>query len=387
MSTRRILLVTSAYDPHEAHGTTIDQLVRAYTADHALACAVRRSPSPTLTSVEALGGNEKTFGFLDADRLRAVVERFDPDVVHFHGGPVGALAPARGWTGGRPAVVTMNGWPRLRAELLHRSVALSRLARTPVLHPQTAVNTVLPPRLVAAALRRAGVGTVITPDPEIAARLAVAGTRVFRYAGVTPPTGPARPATRPRFVFAGRAELTRGPDLLAAAARSLRAAGRSLQVDYLLLPGPDLDVLRGLAVHHDDRCRTEPADLRAELDGATAVVLPFRYEHTTLTPTFVAAEALAAGVPVIAGDVGCIRGAVEHDVTGLLTRRNDPVALAAAMARVLDEPGLGARLGGEGLRRATAAWADRSLATAAADAYAHALTTGHDRTPTTGRAA
>jgi glycosyltransferase involved in cell wall biosynthesis len=55
-------------------------------------------------------------------------------------------------------------------------------------------------------------------------------------------------------------------------------------------------------------------------------------------------EAFAVGLPVVTTDAGGIPYIVRHDETGLLVPRRDPRALAAAMERVISEPGLARRL-------------------------------------------
>ena len=56
----------------------------------------------------------------------------------------------------------------------------------------------------------------------------------------------------------------------------------------------------------------------------------------------VAVEGQASGVPVVASDSGALPDVVGE--TGLLVPPSDPPALASALARLLDEPGLWARL-------------------------------------------
>ncbi len=55
-------------------------------------------------------------------------------------------------------------------------------------------------------------------------------------------------------------------------------------------------------------------------------------------------QAMAAGVPVISTPVGSIDELVRHEETGLMVPPRDVAALAAAIARILDEPALGERL-------------------------------------------
>ncbi len=58
-----------------------------------------------------------------------------------------------------------------------------------------------------------------------------------------------------------------------------------------------------------------------------------------------AAEASACGIPVIATAASSLPEIVLHENTGLLVPPRDPVTLAKAMRTLLDDPGLGHRLG------------------------------------------
>ena len=55
-------------------------------------------------------------------------------------------------------------------------------------------------------------------------------------------------------------------------------------------------------------------------------------------------EAYAAGLPVVTTNAGGIPFIVEHERTGLMVERNDHAAMAAQAIRLLEEPGLAARL-------------------------------------------
>jgi glycosyltransferase involved in cell wall biosynthesis len=74
-------------------------------------------------------------------------------------------------------------------------------------------------------------------------------------------------------------------------------------------------------------------------------------------------EAMLAGVPVIATDVGGNPEIVEDGVTGLLVPVRDSAALAKAMIRMFEEPGIRVQFGAAGRRRiATVFSMDGSLA-------------------------
>ncbi|WP_158276953.1 glycosyltransferase family 4 protein [Paraconexibacter algicola] len=66
----------------------------------------------------------------------------------------------------------------------------------------------------------------------------------------------------------------------------------------------------------------------------------------------VAVEAMASGVPLVASDTGGLRDIVVDEHTGLLVPPGDPVELAAALARLLADDALRARLAAAGPVRA-----------------------------------
>jgi glycosyltransferase involved in cell wall biosynthesis len=64
-----------------------------------------------------------------------------------------------------------------------------------------------------------------------------------------------------------------------------------------------------------------------------------------------ALEWMAAGRPVVASRVGCLPDLVIEGETGFLVPPANPRALAQALARFLQEPGLAERMGAAGRRR------------------------------------
>ena len=59
-------------------------------------------------------------------------------------------------------------------------------------------------------------------------------------------------------------------------------------------------------------------------------------------------EAMASGLPVAASNAGGLPEVVKHGQTGLISPVGDDTALAASLARLLDDPELAARLGRNG---------------------------------------
>lgn len=83
-------------------------------------------------------------------------------------------------------------------------------------------------------------------------------------------------------------------------------------------------------------------DVPALLARADIFVLPSRSE--ALPNALI--EAMAAGLPVVASRVGGIPEIVTDGQNGVLVQPGDPTALAAAVVRLMDHPGLAAALGG-----------------------------------------
>jgi glycosyltransferase involved in cell wall biosynthesis len=97
-----------------------------------------------------------------------------------------------------------------------------------------------------------------------------------------------------------------------------------------------------------------PRERLLELVAAAAFVVmpslsPENFPYSVL-------EAFALGKPVVASAVGGIPEMVEDGVTGLVVRPGDAPALAAAMHRLIADPGLAVRLGGAGRRRVETQW-------------------------------
>jgi glycosyltransferase involved in cell wall biosynthesis len=86
------------------------------------------------------------------------------------------------------------------------------------------------------------------------------------------------------------------------------------------------------------------------LDGADLFVLPSRSEGQPMAVL----EAMAHGLPVIAGAVGGIPELLDHGRCGLLIPPGEVDALVEALRRLLTEPHTRADLGAEARRRVLA---------------------------------
>lgn len=80
-------------------------------------------------------------------------------------------------------------------------------------------------------------------------------------------------------------------------------------------------------------------------------------------------EAMRAGLPVIASDVGGVREAVEHEVTGLLVPRDDEPALQAALLRLVADGPLRTKMGAAGRAAYEAKFTVKSMLEGTAAVY------------------
>lgn len=167
--------------------------------------------------------------------------------------------------------------------------------------------------------------------------------------------GPPRSApTAPFFLAAGRHVPQKGFDLLLEAYRLLISECPGAPRLVLAGDGPERARLGRLARHLDIADRVELPGWCDRLRivelfrSCAAFVLPSRQEPFGI----VNLEAMAAGKPVVASRVGGVPEIVVDNRTGLLVPPGDPRRLAAALARLIAEPGLACRLGQEGLRLA-----------------------------------
>ncbi len=102
-------------------------------------------------------------------------------------------------------------------------------------------------------------------------------------------------------------------------------------------------------------------DPRWQLDSFDVFVLPSRFEGFPLSIV----EAMLDRLPVVAADVGSVSESVVPGETGLLVAPDDPRALAAALAELIDDEPRRAALGDAGRRLAL----DRFTSTSMARAY------------------
>src|SRR5439155_26884295 len=142
---------------------------------------------------------------------------------------------------------------------------------------------------------------------------------------------PSRVGPGDYFLFVGRLSREKGVDTLLAAWALGEPPGRLVIVG----DGPEIVSLRAIAPPGVEFRGQVPADeVPPIMASARAWMIPSRwFEAAPRTIT----EAYAAGVPVIASDIGALSEAVQEGTTGYLARVNDPAAWAQAAERLADD--------------------------------------------------
>ncbi|MGE5290704.1 MAG: glycosyltransferase family 4 protein [Micromonosporaceae bacterium] len=321
-------------------------------------------PGLSLTPVEIADRPRPVRDIAAVARLRRLLRQRAPAVVHAHGLRAGAL------TAIALRSVSLAGPPARRAK---RAVFLVTVHNAPpVSGGVTAAIYGILERIVARAadrvlcvsgdladrMRRRGarsIGPAVVPAPALPGVSAALLAR-----GADPPGTPRTPAAvraslgaagRPLVLAAGRLAAQKGFGTLLDAAALLRGH----QARPLVVIAGDGPLRAQLAGRIDTerlplRCLGRRDDIPALLGAADVFVLPSVWEGQPL----ILQEALRAGAAIVATRTGGIPALTGEDAA-LLVPPGDPQRLAAAISRVLDEPGLAARL------RAAAAERGRSL--------------------------
>ena len=224
-------------------------------------------------------------------------------------------------------------------------------------------------RAEAEAFRQADGVLFLTPGVRDAAErvfgpLDVPATVVPSGTDAPRPSGGAE-GPRHDLIYAGKIERRKGLFLMLDAMRHL--PGRRLT---LLGGGADLEEGRRYAARHGlgDRVRFAGPVPHAQVAGELArarlglSLLPDDVDHvsTSFTSPMKILEMMAAGLPVVATDLPSVRNICRHGADSVLVAPR-PEPIAAAITRLLHDPGTMARLAEAGRRRAADfAWTARA---------------------------
>jgi glycosyltransferase involved in cell wall biosynthesis len=149
-------------------------------------------------------------------------------------------------------------------------------------------------------------------------------------------TGPAPVAQNRPFVFLGRLVPEKGVRLFADAVRETHLPA------VFIGDGEMMPELRRICPEARFAGWLDPAGIRAELQGARALVFPPLWYETL---GLVVVEAAAAGVPAIVSDCCAATDHIQHGRNGLHFSHGSASSLARAMRRLADDDQLAADLG------------------------------------------
>ena len=265
-------------------------------------------------------------------RLARELRAWDPDVVHLQQGQL-YFNQALGRLGRRPLVVTVHDATCHPGDRLSRKTpqwAMDRAFRRAdrvIVHAEAVREAV-----VRRGVRRSRID--VLPHPAIG------------LAGTAPDAPPAEPV----ILFFGRIWPYKGLDRLIEAEPLLAERIPGVRI-VIAGEGEDLEPYRRRmtdpARYEIHNARISDEDRARLFTRARVVALPY----VEASQSGVVPVAYAHGRPVVASAVGGLPEAVADGVTGLLVPPGDPRALADALARVLTEPGLAARMGAAGRSR------------------------------------
>jgi glycosyltransferase involved in cell wall biosynthesis len=329
-------------------------------------------PAPSTVTGKLRGAGRLLWSTSAAQGIRTVLERFRPDVVHLHNiyhqlSP-SILGPVRDARVG--AVMTLHDYklacPTYRF-LDHGEICEACVPRrfwSPTLRRcnagSLAASTLNGLELTIHTLMRAygPVHRFLCPSRFLEGKMRASKVYPERLrwlpnfvdaAAVVPTTGAGR-----GVVYAGRLSDEKGVDLL------IEAAG--LHADLVVdIAGdgparPELERLaaeRGVAGRVRFHGRLGKEELQRVFADAAVLAVPSRwYENMPLTVL----EGFAAGLPVVASDLGGLPELIEPGVDGMVVPPNDPAALADALSSLVGAPASAAEMGRAGRAKVLASY-------------------------------
>jgi glycosyltransferase involved in cell wall biosynthesis len=261
------------------------------------------------------------------------------DVAHSHEFTMAFYGAWSSWRARLPHVITMHG------SAYYAARGRRRLA-------------------LRAAIALSGRTVAVSADlaRQLGRQLAVPARRIATIPNGVPPLAPAPPTLR--------AELQLRPEdrLLVSVGNLYPVKGHRHLVEALALiaerhphahvavagRGPEEAALSSLARERGVGARVHllglRSDIAAVLAAADVFVLPSLSEGLPLALL----EAMFAGRPVVASDVGEVKAALAHGEAGVVVEPGDPAALARALDRLLSDPKRAHDLGASAARRAAA---------------------------------
>jgi hypothetical protein len=279
--------------------------------------------------------------------------RADPGVVARLGETPGYLRAFRQTLlRARPHVVHANTLRALPEALVARSLGLPVVVHVHELPPRGAKRALT----LRAAARVADVLVAVSEAVAEVVRAHAGATPVLvAYNGVPATPGGRRVSAPPVVGTVGTVCRVKGTDVFLEAAAIARRRAPELRFEHVGQSGLDEDVafarrVSALVASPDLRDAVTLLGRRpaaAALERWELFVLPSRQDAFPLASL----EAMAAGVPVIAADVGGLPEQIDHLESGILVQPEDPAALADWIVRLHEDAELRERLARTAARR------------------------------------
>ena len=286
--------------------------------------------------------------------LVKVLSRLKPDIVATHTAKAGFLGRVAALIMGIPCVFTPHGWSVIDRKTGRRKRLFIALERLGGRAGSRVINVCQQEKDLALALHLVDpekISVVLNGVPDCPLQ-------------AIPERAPARLLMIARFEpQKDHATLLRALRHLKEASWKLRLAGSGSLVPAVKRMANDF----GLAdrIEFVGEC-SEPSRLYADSE---VFVLSTTYEAFPITII----EAMRAGLPVVASDVGGISEAVTHGITGFLTPPRDEGALAMAIGDLVRMPKLRASLGAMGRTRYLECFTSAKMVANTSDVYASVL--------------
>ncbi|WP_212749081.1 glycosyltransferase family 4 protein [Marinobacter shengliensis] len=267
--------------------------------------------------------------------LRKKLAELKPEVVHLHSAKAGILGRLAARSISVPAIYTAHGWPFTEGVSEKKRKFYAFIER-------------------AMAKLSARIITVSEYDRDIAieSKVADGDQLVVVHNGIPDvPVNSRSPEPEPdriKLVMVARFEEPKNQRAL------IEALASVVDLDWTLEfigDGPNLEsvmeLVEALGLSERVMFLGSRDDVPACLGAADALVLVSRWEGLPLTVL----EAMRAGLPVIASDVGGVGEAVGHGVTGFLVPRDSKPALIESLRRVISDPAIRESMGKAGRQR------------------------------------
>ena len=264
--------------------------------------------------------------------LRALIRSTDPDLVHTHSTKAGLLGRIAATLSRVPSIFTAHGWAFEEG--------------VPPLQKLVAIPSEW---LAARCCNR--IITVCEAGYSLARkyRIASAGKMEVIYNGIPDAKPRARPAEGSPPVIVMVARFSRQKDQSVV----LRAVAK-LQLDFRLVfvgDGPTRASVESEARSSGLKSRVDflgdRADVPTLLANSQVFALGTNWEGLPISIL----EAMRAGLPVVASDVGGVREQVVDGETGFVVTKGDAALMGERLSRLVTQPQLRAQMGSAGRRR------------------------------------